>query len=111
MRYLISDAYAAGGAPAPQGSDPIVTIVIFGAIIAFFWFFLIRPQQKRQKEHQKMLTALNKGDEVVTNGGVLGRVKDVGDQFLTLEIAQGVEIRVQKQAVSSVMPKGTLKNL
>ena len=109
MSFFIQDAYAAGG--TPQGSDPIVTIVIFGAIIAFFWFFLIRPQQKRQKEHQKMLTALNKGDEVVTNGGVLGRVKDVGDQFLTLEIAQGVEIRVQKQAVSSVMPKGTLKNL
>lgn len=110
MSFFIQDAQAAAGAPAPQGGDPIITVVIFVVIIGFFWFFLIRPQQKRQKEHQKMLSAIAKGDEVVTNGGVLGRVKDVGEQFVTLEIAQGVDIKVQKQALGAVMPKGTIKN-
>ncbi|MHB8425453.1 MAG: preprotein translocase subunit YajC [Gammaproteobacteria bacterium] len=110
MSFFIRDAYAAGGT-APQGGDQFVTIIIFAGLIAFFWFFLIRPQQKRQKELQKMIGALAKGDEVVTSGGVLGRVKEVGDQFVTLEVAQGVELHVQKQSVSAVMPKGTLKNL
>ncbi|MGH8369710.1 MAG: preprotein translocase subunit YajC [Gammaproteobacteria bacterium] len=110
MSFFISDAYAAG-APASTGSDPVVTIVMFVAIIGFFWFFLIRPQQKKQKEHQKLLAALSKGDEVVTSGGILGRVKEVSDQFITLEVASGVEVRVQKQAVGNVMPKGTIKNL
>lgn len=110
MSSFIPDALAAA-APAPQGSDPVVTIVMFVAIIAFFWFFLIRPQQKKQKEHQKLLEALGKGDEVVTSGGMLGRIKDVGDQFITLEIASGVDVRIQKQAVGTVLPKGTIKNL
>ncbi|HET7921886.1 MAG TPA: preprotein translocase subunit YajC [Gammaproteobacteria bacterium] len=110
MSFLISDAYAAA-APASAGGDPVVTIIMFVAVIAFFWFFLIRPQQKKQKEHQKLLSALAKGDEVVTSGGMLGRVKDVGEQFVTLEVASGVDVRVQKQAVGAVMPKGTIKNL
>lgn len=110
MSSFISDALAAA-APAPQGGDPVVTIVMFVAIIAFFWFFLIRPQQKKQKEHQKLLEALGKGDEVVTSGGMLGRIKEVGDQFITLEISSGVDVRIQKQAVGTVLPKGTIKNL
>lgn len=110
MSFFIQDAQAAD-APAASGGDPIMTFLFFGVMILFFWFFLIRPQQKRQKEHQQLLSNLGKGDEVVTTGGVLGRVREVGDQFVTLEIAQGVEIRVQKQAVSAVMPKGTIKNL
>lgn len=110
MSFFISDAYAAA-APASPGGDPVVTIVMFVAIIGFFWFFLIRPQQKKQKEHQKLLAALGKGDEVVTGGGILGRIKEVGDQFITLEVASGVEIRIQKQAVGNVLPKGTIKNL
>ncbi|MGA9853236.1 MAG: preprotein translocase subunit YajC [Gammaproteobacteria bacterium] len=109
MSFFIQDAYAAGGT-APQGGDQFITIIIFVVLIAFFWFFLIRPQQKRQKEHQKMLAAINKGDEVVTSGGVLGRVKELGDQFITLEVARDVEVRVQRQAIGAVMPKGTLKN-
>lgn len=79
-------------------------------LIAFFWLFLIRPQQKRQKEHQRMIAAIGKGDEVVTSGGVLGRVKELGDQFITLEVAQGVELHVQRQSISALMPKGTFKN-
>ena len=114
MSFFIQDAYAAGG-PAPQGGDQFITIIIFVVLIAFFWFFLIRPQQKRQKELQQMIAAIAKGDEVVTNGGILGRVKDLGDQFISLEIAQGVEIRVQKQAVSrdhaQGHPQKSLKSL
>lgn len=109
MNFFIQDAYAAGG-PAPQGGDQYITIIIFVVLIGFFWFFLIRPQQKRQKQHQKMLSAIGKGDEVVTNGGVLGRIKDLDEQFITLEVAPGVDQRVQRQAISAVMPKGTLKN-
>ncbi|MDE2234583.1 MAG: preprotein translocase subunit YajC [Gammaproteobacteria bacterium] len=110
MNFFIQNAYAAGGA-APQG-DPFslsMTIMIV-AFIGIFYFLLIRPQQKRQKEHQKMLAAIGKGDEVVTSGGVLGRVKDLDDQFITLEVAPGVDHKVQRQAVSAVLPKGTLKN-
>ena|SRR5512146_1169808 len=108
MSFFITDAYAAGA--APQGNDMISTLVFMAAIFGAMWFFIIRPQQKRQKEHQQLLSNLAKGDEVVTNGGVLGRVKDVGDQFITLEIAAGVEIKLQKQSVGAVMPKGTIKN-
>ncbi len=110
MSFFIQDAYAAGG-QVPQGGNQFITIIIFVVLIAFFWLFLIRPQQKRQKEHQKMLAAISKGDEVVTGGGVLGRVTELGDQFITLEVAKGVELRVQRQSIGAVMPKGTLKNL
>ena len=86
------------------------TTIMIVAFIGIFYFLLIRPQQKRQKEHQKMLAAIGKGDEVVTSGGVLGRVKDLDDQFITLEVAPGVDHKVQRQAVNAVLPKGTLKN-
>ena len=111
MSFFINNAYAAGEVAPKGGGDQYITIIIFVVLIAFFWFFLIRPQQKRQKEHQKMLSAIGKGDEVVTSGGVLGRVKELGDQFITLEVAKDVELRVQRQSISAVMPKGTLKNL
>lgn len=80
------------------------------AFIAIFYFLLIRPQQKKAKDHQAMVAKLSTGDEVVTSGGILGRVTDVGDTFITLEIADGVRIKVQKGQVSSLMPKGTLKS-
>ena len=108
MSFFISDAYAAVGAPDNSGWSSIVLIVV---MFVGFYFFLIRPQQKRQKEHQQLLSALSKGDEVVTGGGLLGRVTEVGDQFVTVEIAKGVEVKLQKQAVGSVLPKGTLKNI
>lgn len=108
---FIENAYAAGGA-APKGEgNPIFFYIMIVVLIAVFWFFLIRPQQKKQKEHQKMLSAIGKGDEVITNGGVLGRVKELGDQFITLEVAQGVELRVQRGAIGALVPKGTLKHI
>lgn len=79
-------------------------------VIGIFYFLAIRPQQKRAKDHQAMVAKLSVGDEVVTSGGILGRITDVGDTFVTLEIADSVRIKVQKGQVGSLMPKGTLKN-
>jgi preprotein translocase subunit YajC len=78
--------------------------------IAIFYFLLIRPQQRKSKEHQAMIAKLTQGDEVVTAGGLLGRVLEVGDTFVTLEIADGVRVKVQRFQVVSLMPKGTLKS-
>lgn len=108
MDFLISDAFAQQGQPPAQGAPweawlfPILLFVVF-------YFLLIRPQQRRAKEHRKMVEALAKGDEVVTNGGLLGRITKVEDHFISLELADGLEVRVQRQAVASLMPKGTMK--
>ncbi len=107
---LISAAYAqAAGAAEPTGS-----LMQFLPLILMFvvlWFLMIRPQQKRAKEHQAMLNALAKGDEVVTGGGIAGRVAKIGENYITVEIAEGVEINVQKPAIALTLPKGTLKSL
>ncbi|MDX1514026.1 MAG: preprotein translocase subunit YajC [Gammaproteobacteria bacterium] len=108
MGFLISDAYAqAGGGPAGPGMGDFLFLIV---IFAVFWFLLIRPQQKRQKEHKAMVEGLSKGDEVVTNGGLLGKITKVGDNFVTLEIADGLQVQVQRMAVASLMPKGTMKS-
>ena len=99
-------AQTAGAAPAGSGMAPMIMMVVF---VVIFYFLLIRPQQKKQKEHQAMLSKIATGDEVVTAGGILGRVVETGDQFLTLEIADNVRIKVQRFQVSSLVPKGTLK--
>lgn len=108
---LISSAYAQAAAGA---ADPAGSIMQFLPIILMFavlWFLMIRPQQKKAKEHKAMLDALAKGDEVVTGGGVAGRVVKVGENFVSVEVAQGVEVQVQKPAIALVLPKGTLKAL
>ena len=108
MNFFINDAYAqgAGGTSGPGFGDFAFLIVLF----AVFYFLLIRPQQKRAKEHKKMVEAIAKGDEIVTNGGLLGRISKVGDNFITVEIADGMEVRVQRGSVASLMPKGTMKS-
>src|SRR5262244_629460 len=108
MNGLIPDAMAqsAGGA-AGGGIAPILMMVVF---IAIFYFLLIRPQQKKAKDHQAMVTKLSNGDEVVTSGGILGKIVEVGETFVTLEIAPNVQIKVQKFQITSLMPKGTLKS-
>ena len=106
MDFFIQTALAASGAETPFSWTSILPLII---IFVVFYFLLIRPQTKRQKEHRKMVEALNTGDEVVTGGGVLGRVKNVGEQFLTVEIADGVQVKVQRHTVSAVVPKGTFK--
>jgi preprotein translocase subunit YajC len=80
-------------------------------MLVVFYFLLIRPQTKRAKEHRAMISAIEVGAEVVTNGGILGKVTQIGEQYLTLEIADGVNVKVQRATVSQVLPKGTLKSL
>ena len=108
MNLLIPDAMAQA-AGAPTGGSPMSMFIMMGLFVVVFYFLLIRPQQKKQKEHQAMLGKLAAGDEVVTAGGILGRIVEVGDQFLTLEIADNVRIKVQRFQVTTLVPKGTLK--
>jgi len=110
MNFLISDAFAEGAAAAPQDPGIAGLILPFGLIIVLY-FLMIRPQMKRQKEHQKLVQALQKGDEVQTEGGIMGRITDLGDNFAKVEIASGVEVKIRRSAVSMVMPKGTLKGM
>ena len=105
MNFFISDAYAQGA-----GGDPGFIGLLFPILlIVIFYFLLIRPQQKRAKEHRQMIEGLKKGDEVVTGGGVLGRITDIGDNFVQVEVANNVQLKVQKQSVAALMPKGTVK--
>jgi preprotein translocase subunit YajC len=108
MDWLIPSAYAqAAGAPQPNVFVQMLPLVL---IFVVFYFLLIRPQAKRAKEHKAMVTALSVGDEVVTSGGILGRITEAGEQYLTVEVADGVRVKVQRHTVSSLLPKGTVKN-
>ena len=109
LDLLIPAAYAQAAAPAPQGGGLGMMLMPL-ILIAVMYFLMIRPQMKRAKEHRSMLEALNRGDEVITNGGLAGVVTDIGDNFVTVEIADNVRIRVQKGAIGNVLPKGTLKS-
>ena len=107
---LISNAYAQTAAAA----GPMESVMQFLPIILMFvvlYFLMIRPQQKKAKEHKALLEALAKGDEVITQSGMVGRISKVGDDFVTVEIAENVEIQMQKPAIITVLPKGTIKNL
>ena len=107
MNPLISDAWAQA-APGPTSQfAPLLMMVLF---VGVFYFLLIRPQQKKAKEHQALVSKLAAGDEVVTTGGILGKVAEVGDTFVTLEVAEGVRIKVQRFQIAQLMPKGTLKS-
>jgi preprotein translocase subunit YajC len=106
---FISSAYGQAAASSP-GSD-IMTFLPMIAIVVVFYFLLIRPQQKRAKETKAMLEALQKGDEVVTAGGLVGRISRLSDAYANVEIAPNVEVTVQRSAISLLLPKGTLKSL
>ena len=105
---MISNAYAN---TAPAGPDPMFQILMLVGFIAIFYFLLWRPQQKRAKEHRNLIDNLAKGDEVATGGGVMGRITKVADDVVTMEIADGIQVLVQKPAVAMLLPKGTLKDL
>ena len=109
MDWLISTAAAQAQAPAAQG-NPFLSMWPMLLIFVVFYFLLIRPQSKRAKEHAAMVAALEAGAEVVTSGGILGKVVELGEQYLTVEIAEGVKVKVQRHTVSQVLPKGTLKS-
>ena len=107
---MFSTLFAAAAAPAAAGEpNPMYSFGFLILLFVVFYFLLIRPQQKRAKEQRKMISELAKGDEVIA-AGILGRVENVGEHFLTLEIADNVQIRVQKGAVATVVPKGTIKS-
>jgi preprotein translocase subunit YajC len=110
---LISAAYAqqAGQAAATDPVSGIMSFLPMIVIFAIFWLLMIRPQMKRAKEHKALLGAMQKGDEVVTQGGIAGRVTKVGEEYVHVEIAPETEIVVQKPAVQIILPKGTLKSL
>lgn len=108
--FFISNAAAQDAAPAAAPSM-ISTLLLPVMLIVVFYFLLIRPQQKKQKEHRAMVDALGVGTEVVTGGGVLGKVTAVGEQFLTVEIADGVNVKVQRHSISAVLPKDTIKHV
>ena len=106
LDFFITSAHAQDAAPGGGLMSFLPLIVIF----IIFYFLLIRPQMKRAKEHKQLVSQLGNGDEVVTNGGLLGRITNVSESFVTVEFADNVQIRVQKHAIASVMPKGTIKS-
>jgi len=110
LDFLIApaQAQAAGAAPGPLGGLGGFALPLI--LIGVMYFLMIRPQMKRAKEHRSMLDKLSRGDEVITTGGIAGTVSDIGDSFVTLEIADNVRVRVQKTAIGNVLPKGTLKS-
>lgn len=105
---FISNAYAQAGASADAGLMGFLPIILMFVLL---YFLMIRPQMKRQKEHKSMVEALGKGDEVITAGGVLGKITKIGEVYVHLEVADGTEILVQKNSVSTLLPKGTIKSL
>ncbi len=105
---FITEAWAQAGGAQGGGIESMVLIVVMFGVL---YFMMIRPQMKRAKEHKTMIEALQKGDEVISGGGVLGRVSKMNEQYISVEIAAGVEVQMQRSSVQLVLPKGTLKNL
>jgi preprotein translocase subunit YajC len=105
---LIPSAWAQGAPAAGGGFESLILIVLMFAVL---YFLMIRPQMKRAKEHKTMIEALQKGDEVVAGGGLLGRISKISDTYVTVEVAANVEIQMQRGAVQLVLPKGTIKNI
>lgn len=108
MDFFIASAYAQDA--AAQQAPAWTGWIFIGVIFVLFYFLLIRPQTKRQKEHRQMVEGLKKGDEIVTQGGILGRIEKVDEQFLTLDVGNGQKLTLQRHAVGSVVPKGTFED-
>ena len=107
LSFFISDAHAQAASGGAASQFSLLLPIVFVGLI---YFLMIRPQQKKQKEHRAMMDALVAGNEVVTGGGVLGKITAVGDQFVTVEIADGVSVKVQKHTITAIVPKDTIKN-
>ncbi|WP_367606396.1 preprotein translocase subunit YajC [Legionella sp. W05-934-2] len=113
MSFFIADAVAAASSSAPAAApgESMFPMFMLLAIFVLFYFMLIRPQNKRAKEHQKLISELRKGDEVITNGGFLGKIVKIDDQYIKVALADSIEVTIQRNAISSVLPKGTLKSI
>ncbi|MGF6710151.1 preprotein translocase subunit YajC [Luteibacter sp. W1I16] len=105
----IAQATAPAAGAAPQGALGFSPLIMMAVLFGIFYFMMIRPQMKRQKEHRALLSALAKGDEVVMGGGLAGRIEEVGESFVRVEIAPGTVVQVQKGSITQVLPKGSLK--
>ncbi len=110
MSFFVASAVAQTAQPQ-AGSSPLISIVMFGGLFAFMYFFIIRPQRKRQKEHQNLVSALGKGDEVVLTSGMLGKITKVDDNYVVVETGNNIELKFQKASVHAVLPKGTIKSI
>ena len=110
MDFFINTAYADAAGTAAPGGQGLFSILMLPVFFIALYFLMIRPQSKRAKQQQEMLSKIVVGDEVATTGGILGKVLEVGDQFLTVEIANGVSVKLQRFQVAQVLPKGTVKN-
>lgn len=110
LMVMSGAAFAEGGAQ-PGEPSAVMQLIFFGGFILIFYFLMWRPQSKRAKEHKNLVSSLGKGDEVVSSGGIAGKITKVSDDFISVEVSDGVELKIQKVAVSSVLPKGTLKGL
>lgn len=112
MSFFISDAMAAATTTAPASQfENFYSLIMIMVIFGLFYFMLIRPQNKRAKDQREMVNALKKGDEIITTGGIVAKVVSLDEQFIKISLAEGVEINLQRNAVSSVLPKGTIKSL
>jgi preprotein translocase subunit YajC len=110
MDFLINSANAQAAGGAAGGPSMLNSLLLPALLLVVFYFLLIRPQSKRAKEQREMLSKVAVGDEIATTGGILGKVTEVGEQFLSVEIADGVNIKLQKFQVAQVLPKGTVKS-
>ncbi len=111
MSFFKSDAVAAAGSAMPAQTDGTFSLVMIAAIFVLFYFMLIRPQNKRAKDHRNLISKLKKGDEVITSGGMLAKVVSLDEQYIKASVADGVEISFLRSSISTVLPKGTLKSL
>lgn len=107
---FISVAHAQAGTPAPSAGSTLMSLLPIIVMFVILYFVMLRPQMKKQKELRAMLAALGKGDEVVTTGGMVGKISKINDNYVTLEIAANTEVQVQRSAVTMVLPKGTIKS-
>ncbi|MGA0936223.1 MAG: preprotein translocase subunit YajC [Pseudohongiellaceae bacterium] len=110
MDFFISSAYAQAEAGAQEPSA-LFNLIFFGGFALIFYFIIWRPQSKRAKEHKDLMGSLNKGDEIMTNGGILGKLTKVDDHYVVVQIHDNVEIKLQKSAITAVLPKGTIKSI
>ena len=110
MSFFVANAHAQAAGQAPQGGETFQIIFLIGLFVLFY-FIAIRPQRKRQKEHQEMVSALEKGNEVITTSGILGKITRLEDNFVVLQVADNVELKFQRSYINAVLPKGTLKSI
>ena len=110
MSFFISEAIAEAAPAAAQQPSMLEALLPFAILFAVFYFLLIRPQSKRAKAHKALVASMGKGDEVVTNGGILGKIVELGDNFILVEVADNLQMKIQRDAIANLMPKGTFKD-